>query len=272
MTTSAADYIAMLSAPAEDDIPGWFNPTDALLMQAVDELQGQRGTSGDILEVGVYQGKSAILLGFFPRAGERLVVCDVFEYVDVLDTDNTSESAAFYDGLDQATFERNYLRFHRGLPVVHARPSAELDQLLPAGSCRLVHIDGSHTFDVVRRDIATARRLLGPGGVVVFDDWSSSHVPGVAMAFWQAYADGTLVPLACSRGKFYATWDTGGLSAADLDDWVAARAEITVQSRPSLGRHRAGYVTMTPDFWRTYSAGFFAGAAANGRSAALVGW
>ena len=63
---------------ALDYIQGWFYPEDVRLFQTLNELQGKDGVPGDLLEIGVYHGKSSILMGYFPRKDERLVR-DFFE-------------------------------------------------------------------------------------------------------------------------------------------------------------------------------------------------
>jgi predicted O-methyltransferase YrrM len=60
-------------------IPGWFERADAEMFSAIDLAQRTAGLVGDILEIGCYQGSSAILLGYLRRPNERMVVCDLFE-------------------------------------------------------------------------------------------------------------------------------------------------------------------------------------------------
>ena len=223
-----ADYLASL-----DSVPGWFYPRDARILIAVDRIQRRRGIAGDLFEIGVYRGKSAILLGFLARAGERLVVCDIFDAADRVGVENVRESATYYGGLHRQEFETQYLRFHPALPDIIAAPSGEIDRAKMAGRFRLVHVDGSHTYEVVRNDIATARTLLAPGGVVIFDDWMQPHAAGVALAVWEEYLHGELTPLCATNLKFYATWDQGGVTAADLDAWAATQPDIDVS--PPIG-------------------------------------
>jgi hypothetical protein len=56
-------YIASL-----DSIPGWFSPDAAILLVAYHQLVAPKVKPGDILEIGVYHGKSAILLAALLRA------------------------------------------------------------------------------------------------------------------------------------------------------------------------------------------------------------
>lgn len=251
---SLTEYLERIGAPANDDVEGWLYPTDAQLLNVINEIQLSRGWGGDILEIGVYKGKSAILLGFFTQPGETLIVCDLFDSGASVSEENHSENAVFYPDLRQEDFEKNYLRFHDRLPAVHALPSTTLADMVPAGSCRLVHIDGGHTYEATRTDIETARRLLGSGGVVVVDDWSSAHIPGVAMAFWEHFLTGSLTPLAFTKGKFYATWDPTGLTREEVADAIADRPELDIRNSVLLGRHEVSNVTMTPEAWQRYSA------------------
>ena len=71
----------------------------------------------------------------------------------------------------------------------------------------------------------TARALVGDGGIVIFDDWSQPHCPGVAMALWECYREINLIPLGFTDTKLYATWDTT-LRADDLDGWVRSQDDL----------------------------------------------
>jgi hypothetical protein len=275
---SLTEYLERIGAPANDDVEGWLYPTDAQLLSVINDIQMSRCCGGDVLEIGVYKGKSAILLGFFPQPGETLIVCDLFDSGASVSEENHSENATFYPGLRQEAFEKNYLRFHDGLPTVHAAPSIKLGDMVPAGSCRLVHIDGGHTYEATRADIETARRLLGSGGVMVVDDWSSAHIPGVAMAFWEQYLAGSLIPLAFTRGKFYATWDPSGLTCEEVVDAITNRPELDIKGSVLLGRHEASSVTMAPEAWQRYSVGLravyskFYSAGGSGSAIQMVGF
>lgn len=185
-----------------NDVRGkWLRLEDAIVLAAVDDAQ--RREHGDILEIGVYRGASAILLGYFVKPDERLVVCDLFGLPG--QRPEVADEIEMFGDSTRPDFERNYLRFHSELPDIFEMPSSELDSKLAAGTFRLVHVDGSHAYVDVRSDIQLARRLLVPNGVVVIDDVSHDLLPGVAAATWEAVFCEGLVPFALA-GKLYGTW------------------------------------------------------------------
>ena len=158
-----------------------------------------------MLEIGAYLGKSTVLIGYFAREGERVHVIDLFE--DSAPTaENKREHDRFYVGLTADRFQANYRRFHQTPPVIHQGLSGERLTRLDSATYRFVHVDGSHSYDVVCSDILEVRRLVGPSAVVVFDDMTHSHTPGVAAAVWSAVIGQGLRPLALTS-KLYATWD-----------------------------------------------------------------
>jgi hypothetical protein len=171
------DYVQQLNS-----VNGWLYQEDVLLFQEINAFQGLDNIHGDLLEIGVYHGKTAILMGYFTRNGERLVVCDLFQ-ATAQNRENQTEKTSWYPDLTREVFEANYLRFHRELPSIVACPSTKVIQ---AGrlikSFRFIHIDGSHVFSVVRQDMRTAKRLLLKKGIVAIDDYRSAHTPGVAAA------------------------------------------------------------------------------------------
>ncbi|MYR43567.1 class I SAM-dependent methyltransferase [Streptomyces sp. SID5910] len=192
--------------PAElNDVPGWFWPLDQVLFSWFLERQEAAGTRGDLLELGAYLGKSAILLGHHLQDGEKLTVCDLFE-ADAPDEANRAESAKSYATLTRQAFERNYLSFHDALPVIIQAPSSAVTGEVAPGTCRFAHIDASHLYEHVHGDIGAVRDLLLPEGVVVLDDYRTEHTPGVAVAAWEAVLNRGLRPVCLSTQKLYATW------------------------------------------------------------------
>src|SRR5689334_20325384 len=100
-----------------NDVPGWFFHLDQLLFRQILQWQASNEPSGDLLELGAYLGKSAILLGGQLAQGERFTVCDLFDSSPP-DQANHEEMRDWYPSLTRRTFESNYLSFHSELPVI----------------------------------------------------------------------------------------------------------------------------------------------------------
>ncbi|MFJ9628697.1 class I SAM-dependent methyltransferase [Streptomyces sp. NPDC101175] len=219
-----------------DDVPGWFPVLDQVLFEWFLDRQEAAGTKGDLLEVGVYMGKSAICLGRHNGDGERFTVCDLFEG-DAQDDANQAESTKSYSALTQRVFEENYLAFHDTLPRVLKGPSSIVPEEVAPASCRFVHIDASHLYEHVRDDIGAARETLLPGGIVVLDDFRSEHTPGVSVAVWEAVLTRGLRPICLSTQKLYGTWEDPGPVQDELLAMVRGREDCDLSVQQAAG-HR----------------------------------
>lgn len=207
-----------------DRIPGWFHRVDIAAFRVLLDSTRAEG-SGDLAEMGVYMGKSAVLLGADLAPGETLTVADVFEGAGT-DSHNEAENQLHYDTLTRASFERYYLSVHDTLPRIEQGDSWALGDLLEPGSHRFVHVDASHLYANVVRDLEAARRLLRPGGVVVCDDYRSQHTPGVAAAVWEA-ADTGLRPFLLTPSKFYGCFDgSDTVHREAVTRWLAGSSHV----------------------------------------------
>lgn len=190
------------------DIPGWFPAVDHALFEAVLSAQGG-GAPGDLVEIGVFQGRSAVVIGAHRRAEERFVVVDPFGDLALLGIEEPGSRRTernYFTTLDRRTFEENYLSVHDQLPVILQALSRDVVAHVAPGSVRFLHVDGSHEYDDVLVDARSARTLLRNDGVVVFDDYRKFNAPGVGAAVWQAVATEGLVPVAITPQKLYGTY------------------------------------------------------------------
>jgi hypothetical protein len=160
---------------------------------------------GDLAELGVLYGRSAVLIGDYLQPGETFTVVDLFGTA-ASDAANDKETGQWYPGLTQAAFEHNYLTLHQRLPKIVVGHSGEIANHAAHGAHRFVHIDASHLYEHVAADLRAAKLLLKPPGIVVLDDFRAEHTPGVAAAGWQAVTETGLSVFALSPQKLYATW------------------------------------------------------------------
>jgi hypothetical protein len=186
-------------------VGGWLDRNDFAAFQAISAVQRATGTTGDVLEIGGFKGRSAIVLADGLAKGETLHVCDPFEDTTG-NAANDTENSSSYASLSRQEFEANLTKAGVTMPEIHQTISTGLEGKLVPGSFRLVHVDGSHLEDPVRFDIGLAKQLLGPGGVIILDDYRSPHTPGVALAVWEAVGQG-LQPILTTTMKLYGSWD-----------------------------------------------------------------
>jgi predicted O-methyltransferase YrrM len=213
--------------PARHTIDGALWDADFLLLDRVLSQQGHGGAGGDLLEIGAYLGKSAILLGLHARPDEQVHICDPFDDEGV-DAANAQENAVSYSRLTRQGFEDNYRRFVPKPAHVIQEFSTGIRSHLADASLRFAHVDGGHLYNVVKDDIDNIQPLLNEAGVVVFDDFRAIHTPGVAAAVWRAVATQGLVPFCLSEQKLYASWqpDVAREQQAALQEWVSGHAEV----------------------------------------------
>lgn len=222
-------------------VQGAFSDLDFLLFDKI--LAGQ-SVSGDLLEIGAYVGKSAILLGLHAGVDE-VIVNDIFD-AHGLDEENTLEVGVQYPGLTRGVFLENYTRYAAEPRIVQAF-SKEIGAHVAEKSLRFAHIDGGHLYEQVREDIDSVRRLLTDVGVVVLDDFRAVHTPGVAAAVWESVAQDGLIPFCLSDAKFYGTWSrsTASEAVSALTQWFAEHPEVN-HGRQKIHGHSVVVVTEPP--------------------------
>ncbi|MDJ1137608.1 class I SAM-dependent methyltransferase [Streptomyces iconiensis] len=218
------------------DVPGWFYRTDVILFDWFLQRQRQLGQRGDLLEMGSYMGKSAVMMrAYLDTPEEKFTVCDLFDS-EAPDEANGREMRGSYATLTRRAFEANFLSFHDDLPRIVQAPTSVVPREITPDSCRFVHVDASHLYEHVHGDIGAARQVLAPGGIVVLDDYRSEHTPGVACATWQAVLESGLRPVCVSGHKFYGTWGEAEPWQDALHAALTARGKCWLQWQVVAGR------------------------------------
>lgn len=213
-------------------IGGAFRDIDLILFDRFLTSQRNSRACGDLLEIGVLRGKSAIVLGLHTGSDEQFIACDVFEDPGT-NKANTLENQLSYHGVTKTEFLDNYGRFVSGSPQVIHDLSSSVPHHVKPRSLRFVHIDGGHLYDVVRDDLTNVKPLMNENGLVVMDDFRAIHTPGVAAATWNAVVNHGLIPICMSEFKFYGTWSSkvADRHVADLTRWLKGHPSVNTGSQ-----------------------------------------
>jgi Methyltransferase domain len=178
------------------DIEGWFSAPAAGLFGLLDQVQHRAGIAGDLFEIGVHHGRSAVLLGAMAGPEETLGVCDLFG-------DQAANVSASGSG-DRARFERNVARVLPGFTRlrVFAKPSSELTSGEIGVPQRLFHVDGGHLHEEALGDLRLGASALHEQGAIVVDDPLRPEWPGVTEAILSFLAERSdFVPLVLGFNK-----------------------------------------------------------------------
>lgn len=132
------------------------------------------GVRGDIIEIGSWQGRSTAFLAQACADTDNGVV----HAIDTFQGNPGSEHNYEIDGSLrslEASFRQNMERTGVGDRVVtHAKFSADAIEEVRSATrgVRMLFIDGEHTYEAVKSDLANYAELVAPGGLIVFDDYS----------------------------------------------------------------------------------------------------
>ncbi len=195
------------------DVPGW-TPIDQLYTLFALAFTSSN-LEGDLVEIGSWCGRSAVVLGLAARLGgkSRVLCADLFpERNDwKQNPDGTYSFEVTIDGkrhggsqggtIWKETFETQFAKvyerheavidwfretvFERGmqdLVVPHKGDVASLiAQAGPGFKCRLAFLDGDHGYEQVCADLRAIETCLVPGGWICFDDAFTTY-QGVSRA------------------------------------------------------------------------------------------
>jgi len=196
MREAIAHYLGNMN-----QVDGWGIDDDlARIFLLLDDLQRTLGVHGSLFEIGVHHGRTAILLSLMARPAERCVFLDLFDRQDE-NIDNSGRG-------NLETFRANLARWAPGTaPEIIAGNSLNLEFSSIAGlvhGVRFAHIDGGHYKAVVLNDLDKTEAVLGPGGIVVVDDFLHSGFLGVNEAcnhYLREAGGRRLLPIATGKNK-----------------------------------------------------------------------
>jgi len=207
-------------------IAGWFSSHDAFMFHVLLSMQSLDKVDGDLLEIGVFEGKSSVLLGRHLKKNEEFHACDIFS--ELTDSKNAEEIRLSYPNLSRKIFESNMLQTLGHLPEIHQCPSSQLQSKLGNRKFRFIHIDGSHLYVHVKLDLDYAAEAIAiEKGIIAVDDFRTQHAIGVTAAVWEKIIAGRLTPFAITPAKIYLSKPNWTI---DTEKLASALEELGIQS------------------------------------------
>ncbi len=182
-TTPIGTYRARFGA-----LPGFFVDEAIACWDYLLSTQAAMKVGGNVLEIGVYRGKSALLAACHMAAPEVLLLNDIAPIDDVV------EAVRSLRGPEVRTVVAKSfsLRTQAALAPLH-------------GTMRWIHIDGDHSGFSVAADLLTAELFLGDKGIICVDDFFSTRYPQVTAAVFRFLEQRNPIyrMVLCGAGKAY---------------------------------------------------------------------
>ena len=169
-----------------DHIEGWMFQTTALAMMELIWLQEEAGFAGNLAEIGVHHGCSALALIAAARPDETLIAIDLFDRQDLNIDASGAEGLAAFQGHLQYLFPQAQVR-------TIAKSSLEIrgaEKENGLAGLRFFSVDGGHTIALTLNDLEIADASLAPHGIAVLDDVFNTDWPGVVSGLFAFLARG----------------------------------------------------------------------------------
>jgi cephalosporin hydroxylase len=151
------------------EIEGWFFPLDQLAFFELVAVQNQMQVGGDLVEVGVYHGKSLVLLSLLKKEEEKLLGFDLF---DADHKERTQDNLNNFGRSEQVTLVRGY---------TSEIAQGDLDKMLPS-PLRFLHIDAGHEYHEVLEQLRLFSPYVADRGIIAMDDYQDREFPGIEAA------------------------------------------------------------------------------------------
>jgi len=185
---SLIDTLQYFENVVDKRVVGWFYTFDNIIIYDILK-SAQKDITGDICEIGVAFGKSAVAISNYKRPEDKLYLYEIF--------DEESKQKAEDNIKTYGTFNNVEWRIENTTELT--LDSVEFDTPL-----RLLHIDGCHEHYAVFSDLTLFTQKMAKNGVVVLDDFNDPEYPGVNSGCLEfIYKNGDWTIFAIGQNKAY---------------------------------------------------------------------
>lgn len=192
------NYLSHQRNVVDKEVQGWFYPIDIVLMYGILQ-EMQFNLDGDICEIGVANGRSAINISNFKNTKDNFYLYDIFSEDQRILADNNIKKFGKHENI-----------------VWKINNTVDLftDNLEFKNELKFLHIDGCHEHPVVLNDLILFANKMKEYGVIAVDDFNDWEYPGVNSAVcefimskynyknWRIFTIGNNKAFLCQR-KFH---------------------------------------------------------------------
>lgn len=167
---------------SDEEVEGWLMPVAARATELLLSYQTARNLTGDLLEIGVYEGKYFLVMAKAAQTLERLVAIDIFESQEPKIESVQGKRAHFESVMEKYAPNKEVIIMESDSTRLSQHDIRMALQTTEVKPFRFISIDGSHHADDVFLDLDLVAQLLMTGGIIALDDWSllpTASWPGV---------------------------------------------------------------------------------------------
>lgn len=155
-------------------LKGWFNAESQAIWDSLLTWQKTKNISGNMMEIGVFHAKSALLSTLHASKDDTCIfvdpilnekICTILNAAHIGGSEKTQFIKAISEPLDNPQFLSKWNK-----------------------SCRWFHIDGEHSGMAVTHDLKIADALLNRQGIISIDDFLSPSYPQISQAVFNFLA------------------------------------------------------------------------------------
>lgn len=210
------------------------NGENLLAVNLLMNEQNNLGITGDAIEVGVFHGRTAMLLGLNLQKNEKFIGIDLFGAMgDVTHEDRQVDLDYYGDGkIIKNSFLNNWSNIvgNKEITVIEkdSRNVSSKELFSHTSGCRLFSLDGGHSEKSTYSDLALGESVLIDGGILVLDDYFLEDCPAVSVGAVRYFLENKskLVPFLVFCGRvFFTTRDYAEkyqelIFKGDISYWV----------------------------------------------------
>jgi predicted O-methyltransferase YrrM len=181
------------------------------------DFAGQVASDEAIVEIGVFQGRTALLMGWGARQGQRAHIwaIDAWE----LDGNTYGEPFRTESSRNWARYNVRAAGYSNDITLIQGF-SLEQAANWAGPKVGLLFIDADHSYEGARQDVLSWSKRLADGAIIAVDDYGHPDWPGVAQAVDELVDQGVLDPIEIFHDRLAVT----RLAVAEPDESAGERS------------------------------------------------